>query len=136
MLFCALAALVLAAWAAAGLRGHFDLLGAARLGLSLGLVAAFLVPFFRLRPRPGWGVEVGAEELKIARPLSNEAMEIPWEEVSHVYRIGRKQKTLMVVLGENAGRILLARHLFATHRDFDALATELTARKPPPKLDA
>jgi hypothetical protein len=136
MLACAVCALALAAWIAASLRGHFGLLGAARLGLSLGLLAAFLVPYFRLRPRPGWGVELGERELKIARPLGQEAMEIPWENVSHVSRIGRRKQQLMVVLGPEPGRILLARHLFANGREFDDLSKALTARKPPPRLDA
>lgn len=136
MLACAVCALALAAWTAAGMRGHWTLLGAARLGLSLGLLAAFLVPYFRLKPRPGWGVELGERELKIARPLSDSLLEIPWEHVSHVTRIGKRRQQLMVVLGPQNGRILLARHLFANPRDFDALASELTLRKPAPRLDA
>lgn len=136
MLACAVCALAVAAWTVAGLQGHWDLLGAARVGLSLGLVAAFLVPYFRLKPRPGWGVEVGERELKIARPLGDQALEIPWESVSHVTRTGRRRQVLMVVLAPEDGRILLARHLFASHREFDALASELTARKPAPRLDA
>jgi len=136
MLACALCALVLSAWTAAGLRGHWSLLGAARLGLSLGLLAAFLVPYFKLRPRAGWGVELGLHELKIARPLSDTPLAIPWEQVAHVARIGKRKQQLMVVLDPSPGRILVARHLFARRSEFDALATELTARKPAPRLDA
>jgi hypothetical protein len=135
MFSAALIALAMAAFTAAHAHRPHTTLTMARTGVYLGLTVAFLVPFMRLRPREAWGVDVGERELIIARPFSGQPIAIPWEHVGHVRRT-QKGTTILVVLDPPPGRVLVARHLFANAREFEALCEALEAIKPAPQLDA
>lgn len=131
----ALGCAALTAWAAWGALHHTERMGEARAGISAGLMLAFFYAVLRLRPRLGWGVTLGTRELTVARPLSSEPIHLPWSRVERVLRVGKSQDTLVVLL-EDQGRVLIARHLFARRSTFEALCAALRERVPEPRLDA
>lgn len=106
----------------------------ARAGLSLGLLMAFGYVFVRLRPRRDWGVHLSSEGASIARPFSDEALEVPWSAVERVFRHGRRRESL--VLSGRRGQITVARHLFPSDEAFDRLVEAMERHAPQPRYDA
>ena len=106
----------------------------ARTGLCLGLQLAMAYVLVKLAPRDGWGVRLEPTVLKVSRPIEG-VLEVPWSAVREVRRGGSARDTLVVFVGNNR-RILVPRHLFGSRADFDALATALEERLPPPEHDA
>jgi hypothetical protein len=131
LVMCAL----LAALALADARRGGEVHAWARVGGAVGLGAAFAYVFLRVRPRDGWGVRVTPLLLTVSRPLSGPPLEVPWDRVREVRRDGRKRERLLVLL-EPEGRVLLARHLFASRAQFEALSAALQARAPAGPHDA
>lgn len=131
---CALA--VLSAWALADARagGHTPL-ALARVGLTAGLMLAFVFAWHRLRPRPGWGVTLSPRGVQVARPFSGTQLQLSWGQIDSVRRLGRKEEVLGLFLDEG-GRVLVTRHLFASRAVFGELAAALEERKPAPRYDA
>lgn len=106
----------------------------ARTGLCAGLVLAMMTVLIKLRPREGWGVKVGPTALLVSRPTQGQ-LEVPWSSVREVRRVGTQRSTLALILGDD-GRVLLPSHLFATRRQFEAVATAIEERLPRPRWDA
>lgn len=131
---CVLA--VLSAWALADARaaGHPPL-ALARVGLTAGLMLAFVFAWHRLRPRPGWGVTLSPRGVQVARPFSGTQLQLSWGQIDSVRRLGRKEDVLGLFLDEG-GRVLVTRHLFASRSVFGELAAALEERKPAPRYDA
>jgi hypothetical protein len=131
---CVLA--VLTAWAMASARHATEPFAEARAGITAGLMLVFLYAFHRLRPRPDWGVTLGAMGVRVARPFSNSRpMELTWTQIGAVRRLGRKGDVLGLFLHEQ-GRLLVPRHLFARRAVFEELFSALEERLPPPRYDA
>ncbi len=121
--------LSLAIWALVGFvdsRLPRDIL---RAGLSLGLAAAMAVSVFRLRPRPGWGVQITQLSVLISKPRGG-LIEVPWTAVKEVRRFGEQRDTLGLWL-EQDQRVLVPAHLFAKRAHFEALAAAVDERMPP-----
>ena len=128
----ACAAIVL--WAGAAAARGFERYGEARAGVAAGLMFAFLFAFFRLRPRPGWGLSVEPLKVSLSRPLTTGAIELAPAEVLRLQRDPRGKQVALLL--RNGQRILLARHLFASRRDFDEAVRALGDWKPEPSGDA
>ncbi len=126
---------VLASWALSNALETFAITAWARLGVAAGLALAFAYMLLRIRPREGWGVRVEPLVLTVFRPLSGEPLQIPWSSVLEVRRDGKKRERLLVLL-QPEGRVLLARHLFASRAEFERLATLLEERAPVRRYDA
>jgi hypothetical protein len=127
---------VLTAWAMADARQSAEPFAEARAGISAGLMFLFLYSFHRLRPRPEWGVTVGAMGVRVARPFSNsKPMELTYAQLSGVRRLGRKGDVLGLFFHEQ-GRVLVTRHLFPRKAVFEELISVLEERLPPPRHDA
>lgn len=130
LFLCAVACVALAAWALSEARAGEDVGAWARLGLAVGLLGAFAYVSLRIRPREGWGVRVEPLVISVSRPISaGEPLEIPWSQVSEVRLDGRRKEKLLIRV-KPEGRILLARHLFASRAEFDELARTLETRAP------
>ena len=136
-MFCgAIAALVLGAAALAQARAAPSLVGTTRAAICFGLMLAFLVPFFRLKPREGWGIELTEREVKVARPFTGQPIVLGWEDIAYARRSGKAKRTLLLMLDPPPQRVVVARQLFPSARDFEALCEALENVKPPPRLDA
>jgi hypothetical protein len=135
MFVAAVLALALAAAVAARAPKPLSTPNMARIGAYLGLAVAFLVPYFRLRPRAGWGVGLSETEVKVARPFTGETINIPWANIAHALRTNRN-RTLLLVLDPAPGRVIVSRPLFQNQAAFDALCDALEEVKPRPRLDA
>jgi len=96
---------------------------------------AFAFAWHRLRPRPGWGVSLGARGVELARPFTGTLLRLSWGQIDCVRRIGARGDVLGLFL-EEGGRVLITRHLFASQSTYAELAGALEERKPPPRLDA
>ena len=131
----ALGCAALAVWALWGARQGTERMGEARAAVSVGLLLAFLYAFYRLRPRRGWGVGLDADGVTLARPLSQGAIELPWNRIHRVLRTGKRENVLVVVLDDEQ-RVLIGRHLFARQSDFELLFAALRNKVPEPVLDA
>ena len=126
---------VLASWALSDAQASSALTAWARLGGAVGLALAFAVMARKVRPRDGWGVKVEPLTLTVSRPLSGEPLQLPWSQVHEVRRDGKKRDRILVLM-QPEGRILLARHLFASRAHFEALASALEERAPIRRYDA
>ena len=132
---CACASAALAALSASAARASGELLDWARAGISLGLLLAFGVVLWRLRPRKGYGVVVEPLTLTISRPLSEGTWQVVWSQVAEVRRDGKRKERLMLVMRPE-GRLILQRHLFPSAAAFDTLTAALTEKLSPPRYDA
>lgn len=121
----ALGGLALTAWALWGVAGRTEAFGEARAGISLGLALTFLYARFRLRPRPGWGLTVAPEGVRLSRPFSGVPLELPWTEVAEVRRLGPRRDAVALLL-TGGRRLLLPRILFDEPRHFEAAVQALT----------
>lgn len=142
----AFACAVLFAWALNSARLHQEHFAIIRAGVCAGLALAFAYGATRLRVRPGWGVALDEDALRLARPLSRGTLEIPWWAIANVRRDGDSR--LVVFLKPDAleppegaprpteTRVLLARHLFASEEVFQLLFQALKTRIPDQRLDA
>ncbi len=128
----ALGALTLGAWALATAVRSGVGLEFARAGICLGLLASMLYVHLKLRPRPGWGVQVEPTRLKVSRPIEGE-IEIPWSAVTQVKRNGKQNETLVVFVGEEK-RVLVPRHLFASRAEYEKAAQAIEEKMQPPTL--
>jgi hypothetical protein len=135
LVLCALACAALAAWALADARMTGQVTAFARAGLALGLLGAFAWVFWRVRPRAGWGVQVGPLGLRVSRPLSGEPLELAWSQVQEVRREGRRRERLLIRLQPD-GRILLQRLLFPSASQFQSLCERVQQGLPAPTWDA
>jgi hypothetical protein len=126
---------ILTAWAVADAREDDSPLALARAGVTAGLLLLFVFAWHRLRPRPGWGVTLGARGVELARPFTGTHLRLSWGTIASVRRLGRREDTLGLFL-EEGGRVLLTRHLFPSRHCFAELAASLEERKPPPGYDA
>ncbi|MFL5358056.1 hypothetical protein [Archangium sp.] len=131
---CVLAILSARALAEARNVGHSPLV-MARVGLTAGLMLAFVFAWHRLRPRPGWGVTLSTRGVQVARPFTGGQLQLSWGQLDSVRRLGRQQDVLGLFLDEG-GRVLVTRHLFASRSVFGELAAALEERKPAPRYDA
>lgn len=123
-----------AVWAFASSHVPLDLL---RAGFAGGLGAAMALTLFRYRPREGWGVRITNLSVMVSRPRGG-IIEVPWDAVKEVKRLGDKRETLAFWL--EAGppgspqaepqRVLVAAHLFAKRETFEALAARIDERRP------
>jgi hypothetical protein len=104
------------------------------MAMSLGLLFAMGSVAFRLRPREGWGVRVGPTVLTVARATQGH-IDIPWSAVREIRRLGRGRDTLVLLLSDDR-RVLVPRHLFPRHRDFEAVVTAIEDKMPPRPYDA
>jgi hypothetical protein len=129
-----LVGLALTAWAVVGFLDSQAPREILRAGLSFGLAAALGVGFYRFRPRDQWGVRVTALSVLVSRPRQG-IIEVPWGAVKELRRLGDKRDILALWLKEE-GRILVPAHLFARREDFEALASAIEERMPPPRYDA
>ena len=125
----------LAFWALQGTFRHTERFGELRAGVSVGLMLAFLFACFRLRPRACWGVTLDDEGLTLAHPFFSGTRLIPWARVNRLWRTGKRQDTVMLVLDDDS-RILLPHHLFPRRAAFEALVAALRQKLPEPELDA
>lgn len=123
------------AWAVFNGTRDAEVLAEARAGLAAGLMFAFFYAFFRLRPKPDWGVEVEPLRLLISKPFRGEPTRLLWSEVSQVLRGGKRRNHLLLFL-DNGGRIIIPAHLFAKRTDFESLYAFAINKVPAPKLDA
>jgi len=123
-----LVALALTGWAVLEFVGTHTPRDILRAGLSGGLAAAMGLTLFRLRPRAGWGVQVTPLSVLVSRPRGG-LIEIPWDAVKDVRRLGDKRDTLALWLGER-DRVLVPAHLFARRATFEALAQRIDERRP------
>jgi hypothetical protein len=128
----ALCALTLGAWALATAVRSGVGLEFARAGICLGLLASMLYVHLKLRPRPGWGVQVEPTRLKVSRPIEGE-IEIPWSAVTQVKRNGNQKETLVVFVGEQK-RVLVPRHLFASKAEYEKVAQAIEEKMQPTTL--
>ena len=128
------AALTLTAWAVVGYATGGGLSEMARAGLAAGLLAAMGVTLYRLRPRSGWGVQVGPVTLVVARPMEGRH-EVPWSEVREVRRLGKKRELLEVQLSGDR-RLLVPGQLFPSRAAFEALVSAIEDKLPPSPYDA
>ena len=123
---------ILAAWALANAHRAVEPFAQARAGVCGGLTFAFLYAFYRLRQRPGWGITLTARGASISRPISGGAIDIQWSEVS----LARREPKALVLFLKSNSRVLVARHLFHSAADFEAMVQAVTQRVVPPRLDA
>lgn len=114
-----------AVWAFVETRVALDLL---RAGFSGGLGGAMALTLFRFRPREGWGVRVTNLSVLVSRPRGG-LIEVPWDAVKEVKRLGDKRETLALWL-EADQRVLVPAHLFAKRETFEALAARIDERRP------
>ena len=128
----AMACTILAAHALANAHRAMEPFAEARAGVCVGLTLAFLYAFYRLRQRSGWGITLQLRTLSISRPISSGSIHIPWNEVS----IARREKKALVLFLKSNSRVLIARHLFHSQSDFDAMVLAVTRRVVPPLVDA
>ncbi|MGA9520176.1 MAG: hypothetical protein WBV82_01850 [Myxococcaceae bacterium] len=135
LFLCAVACAALAAWSLAQARETGAISAWARLGTSFGLLGAFGVMFWRIRPREGWGVGVTRLGLTVSRPLSGNPIELDWSDVSGVRREGRRRERLVVIV-KPEGRLLLQQHLFSSRAAFESLVDAVELNAPPPRHDA
>ena len=136
-MFCgAVAALALGAAALAQAHGIHNLWTASRAAVCFGLMLAFLVPFTRLKPREGWGVELTEREVKVARPFTRQPIVLGWEDIAYARRAGKANRTLLLMLDPPPARVVVGRQLFPNAAEFEALCQALEGVKPPPRLDA
>jgi hypothetical protein len=131
---CVLAILSARALAEARSAGHSPMV-MARVGLTAGLMLAFVFAWHRLRPRPGWGVTLSTRGVQVARPFTGGQLQLSWGQIDSVRRLGRKEDVLGLFLDEG-GRVLVTRHLFPSRSVFGELAAALEERKPAPRYDA
>ena len=136
MFLGAVAALALGAAALAQAHGVHHLWTVSRAAVCFGLMLAFLVPFARLKPRQGWGVELTEHEVKVARPFTRQPIVLGWGDIAYARRSGKANRTLLLMLDPPPSRVVVGRQLFPNARDFEALCEALEAVKPPPRLDA
>lgn len=127
---------ILCAWALADLRSGQGFMAEARVGMSLGLLLAFGVALFRLRPRPGWGITVASRGLSVARPFSLNRLDLHWGQVAQVERLGRDRQAVLSLRLHEEGRVVISRRLFANEAEFQALAQVLEERVTPVSYDA
>lgn len=119
----------LAAWAGWSFRDTQSLKEALRAGLSLGLGLAMAFTCWRYRPRPAWGVRVTPVAVLVSRPRRGQ-LEVPLAAVREVRRLGKRRDTLSLWLARDQ-RVVVPAHLFASRREFDALASHLEAQVQP-----
>ncbi len=129
-----LVALALTAWALGGAADTNAGREVLRGGMSLGLAAGFAMMLYRLRPREDWGVRLTTRSILVSRARTG-TIEVPWETVREVRRLGDRRDTLALWLGERE-RVLVPAHLFARRADFEALVQRIEERLPPPRYDA
>ncbi len=131
---CVLA--ILSAWALADARASGSApLAVARVGVTGGLMLAFVFVWHRLRPRPGWGVSLSTRGVGVARPFTGGQLQLSWGQIESVRRLGKNGDVLGLFLDEG-GRVLVTRHLFPSREVFGELASALEERKPAPRYDA
>lgn len=132
----AVVALALGAWAGArSLTGAEPLVQAeARAGLCAGLMLAFIYVWYRLRPRPGWGVSLLPLTLVISRPLSGQ-WESAWSRVREVRRTGSRRDSLLVLF-EDERRWVVPGQLFPDAASFEEMARAVEERVPRGSHDA
>jgi hypothetical protein len=135
LLGCAVACALLAAWTFARAWSSGEMLGFVRGGMLVALLIAFAWFFWRVRARNNWGIRVDALGLTISRPLSGEAWQLVWSQLSGVAREGARRERLALLLRPE-GRLLLPRRLFGSKEVFEALGRVLEERLPRPRTDA
>lgn len=113
---------VLLAWAVAGVVASGAVLEVMRVGASVGLLAALFTVWLRLRPRPGWGVTVGPLSLGVSRALGGQT-ELLWVDVEQARWVDAERRGFVVLAseGETLRQVLLARHLFPSKDEFEAV---------------
>ncbi len=130
----ALVSLGLAGWAGLNWAGGGGWSEVIRAALSLGLLLGVISLAVRLRPREGWGVRVGPTVLTVARATQGH-VDIPWSTVREIRRMGRARNTLVVFTSDER-QVLVPRHLFSRHHEFEALVDAIEEHMPPLPYDA
>ncbi|MGQ0508171.1 MAG: hypothetical protein ACT4TC_22970 [Myxococcaceae bacterium] len=135
MLVGAAACAALAAWATyAALTGH-ERFGAIRAAVSVLLCAAFCFGWFRLRPKPQWGITLGPRGLHVARPFSGEAIELDWRSLASARRDAAAGGRL-VLFDRQGGQLPIGAVMFPSRKAFNDLVDAVGEHLQPPRYDA